>query len=72
MAVSPGAISPTNAPVSRNASPATSAYVQVPSVSERCVSVPSRSGMRTTPVASSTSATAAAAPAARIAARGGP
>ena len=37
IAVSPGAISPTNAPVSRNARPATSAYVHAPSVCERRV-----------------------------------
>src|SRR4051812_44867981 len=63
-AVSPGAISPTNAPVSRNAMPATSAYVHGPSVCERSSSAPSTSGSSTTPAITRTSATAAAVPAA--------
>ena len=49
MAVSPGASRPMNAPVSANASAATSAYVHVPRVSERSVSAPSRSGIATRP-----------------------
>src|SRR5215208_2309287 len=69
IAVSPGATRPTKAPVSRNARPATSAYVHAPSDSARRVSAPSTSGGCTAPVSIRTSAAAAAGPAASMAAR---
>ena len=51
-----------NAPVSANASAATSAYVHVPRVSERSVSAPSMSGIATAPDAKAASAAAATTP----------
>src|SRR4051812_46513781 len=69
IAVSPGAMRPMNAPVSANASAATSAYVHGPSVSERSVSAPWRSGARTRPPASAPSVAAATRPPASSAMR---